>query len=53
MTENSLWEKEQEMRRTCMLMITHKCNLNCSYFYEGFKSDKDLIRKGTFSIDGD
>lgn len=42
MTENSLWEKEQEMRRTCMLMITHKCNLNCSYCYEGFKSDKQM-----------
>lgn len=42
MTEDLLWEKEQEIRRTCMLMITHKCNLNCSYCYEDFKSDKQM-----------
>ncbi|MGN0865082.1 MAG: radical SAM protein [Akkermansia sp.] len=24
--------------RTCMLMITHACNLNCTYCYEAFKS---------------
>lgn len=24
-------------RRTCMLMVTHSCNLNCSYCYEQFK----------------
>lgn len=27
-------------RRTCMLIITHACNLNCSYCYENFKSNK-------------
>ena len=24
-------------RRTCMLMVTHACNLNCSYCYESYK----------------
>ena len=24
-------------RRVCMLIITHECNLNCSYCYERFK----------------
>lgn len=24
-------------RRTCMLMVTHACNLNCTYCYERFK----------------
>lgn len=42
MTKSSLWEKEQEIRKTCMLMITHKCNLNCSYCYENFKSDLQM-----------
>lgn len=26
-------------RRTCMLMITHACNLNCSYCYEPYKQN--------------
>lgn len=26
-------------RRTCMLMITHACNLNCSYCYESHKKN--------------
>ena len=25
-------------RRTCMLMVTHACNLHCTYCYEKFKS---------------
>lgn len=25
-------------RRTCMLMVTHGCNLNCTYCYEKFKN---------------
>ena len=36
-------------RRTCMLVITHQCNLNCRYCYESFKSRKampfDLAKK--------
>ncbi len=24
-------------RRTCMLMVTHACNLNCSHCYESHK----------------
>ena len=26
-------------RRTCMLMVTHACNLNCSYCYEPYKKN--------------
>lgn len=26
-------------RRTCMLMITHACNLNCNYCYEPYKKN--------------
>ena len=26
-------------RRTCMLMVTHNCNLNCSYCYEAHKKN--------------
>jgi uncharacterized protein len=26
--------------RMCMLIVTHECNLNCSYCYESHKSDK-------------
>ena len=40
---NQIWETEQtETRRTCMLLVTHSCNLNCSYCYEKFKSDKKM-----------
>lgn len=28
--------------RICMLMITHACNLNCTYCYEAFKSGKKM-----------
>jgi len=27
-------------RRTCMLMVTHACNLNCTYCYETHKDNK-------------
>lgn len=42
MSENlnklSIWDKEHSgKRRVCMLMVTHACNLNCSYCYESFK----------------
>lgn len=34
----SIWDKEHSgRRRVCMLMITHACNLNCSYCYETYK----------------
>ncbi len=29
-------------RRTCTLMITHSCNLNCSYCYQTHKSKKEM-----------
>ena len=29
-------------RKICMLMVTHSCNLNCSYCYEKFKSDINM-----------
>ena len=32
------WKYENSTRRrTCMLMVTHACNLNCSYCYEPYK----------------
>ena len=30
------------VRRTCTLMITYKCNLNCVYCYEKYKCDKKM-----------
>lgn len=30
--------QDHPKRRTCMLMVTHGCNLNCSYCYEKFKN---------------
>ena len=29
-------------RRTCILIVTHQCNLNCRYCYESFKSAKAM-----------
>lgn len=29
-------------RRICMLMVTHSCNLNCTYCYESYKSNKKM-----------
>lgn len=34
--------KPDEQIRVCMLMITHSCNLNCTYCYEEFKSAKKM-----------
>lgn len=37
---HSIWEEEHSGRgRVCMLMITHACNLNCSYCYESHKQN--------------
>ena len=35
-------EEDLMMDRTCTLMVTHQCNLNCVYCYESFKSDKNM-----------
>lgn len=41
--ENQIWENEASPgRRSCMLMITHACNLNCTYCYEKYKSNKTM-----------
>lgn len=41
--EESIWDIEHSgKRRVCMLMITHRCNLNCSYCYETHKGVKDM-----------
>lgn len=35
-----IWDTEiSTSRRTCMLMVTHACNLNCSYCYESYKQN--------------
>lgn len=36
----SIWDRSSDAhRRSCMLMITHACNLNCSYCYESHKDN--------------
>lgn len=38
-----IWDEVRSgRRRICMLMITHSCNLNCSYCYETHKSNKNM-----------
>ena len=38
-----IWNKFSfKGRRICMLMITHTCNLNCTYCYETYKSEKKM-----------
>ena len=42
---NGIFERapgENKKRRICMLMVTHSCNLNCTYCYEHFK-DSSLM----------
>ena len=37
------WGVESSIRRrTCMLMVTHACNLNCSYCYEPYKKNAHM-----------
>lgn len=37
---SSIWEIESSAnRRICMLIVTHACNLNCSYCYEPHKQN--------------
>ena len=57
------WDFEPSARRrTCMLIVTHTCNLNCSYCYETHKknaymdvnSAKEIIlREAQFVNDSD
>jgi len=59
----SIWEEEHSARRRmCMLMVTHACNLNCSYCYETHKQGlymsigqaKDIIkREAKFVLEDD
>lgn len=38
-----IWDEVRSgRRRICMLMITHSCNLNCSYCYESHKSNSHM-----------
>lgn len=36
--------------RTCTLMVTHACNLNCTYCYEEFKGDRYMDQNLAVSI---
>ncbi len=37
----SIWNRYSDAkRRSCMLMVTHTCNLNCSYCYETHKDNQ-------------
>ena len=36
------WQNEAETRRTCMLLVSLSCNLNCTYCYEEFKCGKKM-----------
>ena len=36
--------------RTCTLMVTHACNLNCTYCYEEFKGDRYMDKDLAISI---
>lgn len=41
--ENSLSNKQKiKTTRVCTLMITHACNLNCTYCFEKYKSSKKM-----------
>lgn len=44
MTLQPIFERrgDNARRRTCMLMITHKCNLNCTYCYETHKDGQEM-----------
>lgn len=38
---SSIWNRSSDTkRRSCMLLVTHACNLNCSYCYETYKDDQ-------------
>ena len=42
-TTNNIWDEEYSgKRRICMLMVTHACNLNCSYCYETHKQNASM-----------
>lgn len=48
---NSIWDIEHSgKRRVCMLMITHRCNLKCSYCYETYKDMQDMSIEDAKSI---
>lgn len=43
MNQKINWRQPGNSRpRICMLMITHACNLNCTYCYESFKSGRKM-----------
>ena len=44
MTLQPIFERrgDNARRRTCMLRITHKCNLNCTYCYETHKDGQEM-----------
>ena len=43
-------EKDQAKIRTCTLLITHRCNLNCVYCYESYKDNQKMSLEMAQSI---
>ncbi|MBQ3526434.1 MAG: 4Fe-4S cluster-binding domain-containing protein [Akkermansia sp.] len=41
--------KDPRSAKLCMLILTHSCNLNCSYCYEKFKSARKMSRETALS----
>ena len=37
--------RDPRCAKVCMLILTHSCNLNCSYCYERYKSSRKMSRE--------
>ena len=48
--KDSIKRKSSARRRTCTLLITYRCNLNCVYCYEHFKGNKKMTFEMAKSI---
>lgn len=44
------WRNMSETRRTCMLLVSLSCNLNCTYCYEEYKCNKKMSLETAMDI---